>query len=126
MIPEKPCLWELIGITKSFPGVKANDDIHLRIKSGEIHGLVGENGSGKSTLVKILSGVIQPDEGEMRLLGQPTRLPTPLVARVSGTATVFQEFSSVGSLSVAENIFLGRLPMKLRGWVVDWTKLRQD
>src|SRR5205823_12340408 len=126
MTREKLHLWELIGVTKIFPGVKANDNVSLRISTGEIHGLVGENGSGKSTLVKILSGVIQPDAGEMRLMGQLIRLSTPLAAQLAGTATVFQEFSCVGSLSVAENIFLGRLPMKLHGLVVNWPKLRRD
>jgi len=126
MVTDAPVLWELLGITKTFPGVQANQDITLRLRAGEIHGLLGQNGSGKSTLIKVLSGVIQPDSGEMRLKGRPIRLPTPHAARVAGTATVFQEFSSVGSLSVAENIFLGRLPMKPGGFVVDWDQLRRD
>ena len=126
MVSDPPALWELLGITKTFPGVQANDNVTLRLRAGEIHGLLGQNGSGKTTLIKILSGVIQPDSGEMRLMGRRIRLPTPHAARVVGTATVFQEFSSVGSLSVAENIFLGRLPMKPGGLVVDWNRLRRD
>jgi ribose transport system ATP-binding protein len=125
-VNQQPVLWELLEITKTFPGVQANQDVNLRLRAGEIHGLLGQNGSGKTTLIKILSGVIQPDSGEMRLMGRPIRLPTPHAARVAGTATVFQEFSSVGSLSVAENIFLGRWPMKSGGWVVDWDRLRRD
>jgi ribose transport system ATP-binding protein len=125
-INQQPALWELLGITKAFPGVQANQDVNLRLRAREIHGLLGQNGSGKTTLIKILSGVIQPDSGEMRLMGRPIRLPTPHAARVAGTATVFQEFSSVGSLTVAENIFLGRLPMKSGGLVVDWNRLRRD
>jgi ribose transport system ATP-binding protein len=126
MFTDPSILWELTGITKTFPGVCANHKISLRLRSGEIHGLLGQNGSGKSTLIKILAGVIQPDAGEMRLMGRPIRLPTPHAARVSGTATVFQEFSSVGSLSVAENIFLGRLPMMAGGLLVDWVRLRRE
>jgi ribose transport system ATP-binding protein len=126
MVTDAPLLWELLGITKTFPGVRANQDITLRLRAGEIHGLLGQNGSGKTTLIKVLAGVIQPDSGEMRLKGRSIRLPTPHAARVAGTATVFQEFSSVGSLSVAENIFLGRLPMKPGGLVIDWDRLRRD
>jgi ribose transport system ATP-binding protein len=126
MVSDPPALWELLGITKAFPGVQANHDVTLRLRGGEIHGLLGQNGSGKTTLIKILSGVIQPDSGEIRLMGHHIRLPTPHAARVAGTATVFQEFSSVGSLSVAENIFLGRLPMKTGGLVVDWNRLCRD
>jgi ribose transport system ATP-binding protein len=126
MVSDPPILWELLRISKTFPGVLANDNVTLRLGSGEIHGLLGQNGSGKTTLIKILSGVIQPDSGEMRLMGQHIRLPTPHAARLAGTATVFQGFSSVGSLSVAENIFLGRLPMKPGGLVVDWGRLRRD
>jgi ribose transport system ATP-binding protein len=125
-VNQRPVLWELHGITKTFPGVQANQDVTLRLNAGEIHGLLGQNGSGKTTLIKILSGVIQPDSGEMRLMGRPIRLPTPQAARVAGTATVFQEFSSVGSLTVAENIFLGRWPMKFGRLVVDWNRLRRD
>lgn len=126
MLTDAPILWELLGITKTFPGVRANQNITLRLRAGEIHGLLGQNGSGKTTLIKVLSGVIQPDSGEMRLKGHPIRLPTPHAARVARVATVFQEFSSVGSLSVAENIFLGSLPMKPGGLVVDWDRLRRD
>ena len=126
MVSDPPALWELRGISKTFPGVEANRDVTLRLRAGEIHGLLGQNGSGKTTLIKILSGVIQPDSGEMRLMGRHIRLSTPHAARVAGTATVFQEFSSVGSLTVAENIFLGRLPMKSGGLVVDWNRLRRD
>jgi ribose transport system ATP-binding protein len=126
MVDDSTVLWELFGITKTFPGVRANQDVAMRLRAGEIHGLLGQNGSGKTTLIKILSGAIQPDAGEIRLGGQQIRLLTPRAARLAGIATVFQEFSSVGSLTVAENIFLGRLPMKSRGLLVDWDRLRRD
>ena len=114
--------WEVSGLTKRFAGVTAVNAVSLRIRPGEIHGLVGENGSGKSTLIKMLSGAYQPDEGSIRKGGVPVVLPDPSYARSMGVATVFQEFSLVPSLSVAENILLGRLP-KRRGQV-DWRMLR--
>jgi ABC-type sugar transport system ATPase subunit len=116
--------WEVVGLTKRFAAVTAVDAVSLRLKAGEIHGLVGENGSGKSTLIKMLSGAHQPDAGSILRAGKPVSLPDPQAARTAGVATVFQEFSLVPSLSVAENIFLGRLPMK---WgQVNWTRLRRE
>lgn len=114
-------LWELKGLRKYFPGVKALDGIELTIRAGEIHALVGENGSGKSTLVKCLSGVHQPTGGRIEHLGQPVVLHDPTVARSFGIATIFQELSLVPDMSVGENIFLGQLPKKrkARFWV-DW------
>ena len=103
-------LWELRNIVKRYSGVVANDQVSLKLMPGEIHGLLGENGCGKSTLIKILSGVEQPTEGQILKDGTPTRLPSPVHARRAGIATVFQEFSLVPDLSVAENIFLGRAP----------------
>jgi ABC-type sugar transport system ATPase subunit len=121
---EGTAAWEVAGLTKRFAGVTAVNGVSLRIRSGEIHGLVGENGSGKSTLIKMLSGAHQPDEGSILKGGVPVVLPDPSHARSLGVATVFQEFSLVPSLSVAENIFLGRLPRKNRQ--VDWTALRSS
>jgi ribose transport system ATP-binding protein len=114
--------WEIVGLTKRFAAVTAVDAVSLRLRAGEIHGLVGENGSGKSTLIKMLSGAYQPDAGTVLRNGVAIALPDPSAARAAGVATVFQEFSLVPSLTVAENIFLGRLPMK---WgQVDWSTLR--
>jgi ABC-type sugar transport system ATPase subunit len=115
-------VWELRNIRKAYPGVVANDDVSLRLRSGEIHGLLGENGSGKSTLIKTLSGAHQPDAGAILRHGQPVRLSSPLRARELGIATVFQEFSLVPSLTVAENIYLGRWPR--RGGSIDWEAMR--
>ncbi|HET7718039.1 MAG TPA: sugar ABC transporter ATP-binding protein [Bauldia sp.] len=115
-------VWELRGITKRFPGVVANDAVSLRLYRGRVHGLVGENGSGKSTLIKTLCGVHIPDDGQILHEGRPVTLTDPIAARRAGIATVFQEFSLVPTLSVAENIYLGRLPA--RGGRVDWAEMR--
>lgn len=117
-------LWELDGITKTFPGVCANDCISIRLRAGEIHALLGENGCGKSTLIKILSGVHQPDAGTIRRRGEVVQLTSPIQARAQGVATVFQEFSLTPTLTVAENIFLGRYPR--RGPLVDWPRMKKE
>ncbi len=119
-------VWELIGITKSFPGVKANDNVSLSIYTGEIHALLGPNGCGKTTLIKIFSGVYQPDVGTILSKGKPVKMDTPTVARSYGIATVFQEFSLVPSLTVKENIFLGRLPIRDKSRVVCWNTMRDE
>jgi ABC-type sugar transport system ATPase subunit len=115
-------IWELRRITKSFPGVVANKEVSLSLYAGQIHALLGENGSGKSTLIKIISGAYQPDSGEILRERRPVVLASPAAARAQGIATVFQEFSLVQSLTVAENISLGRLPNS-RG-IVDWQRMR--
>lgn len=97
----------LKGITKTFPGVRANDHVDLTLSAGEIHALLGENGAGKSTLVKILYGVLRADEGEILWHGEPVDITSPAVARKLGIAMVFQHFSLFETLTVAENIWLG-------------------
>ncbi len=104
--PQPPRL-ELSGITKTFPGVVANEDVSLRVEPGEIHALLGENGAGKSTLVKIIYGVQQADEGEIRIDGRPVAIPSPKAARALGIGMVFQHFSLFDALTVIENIALG-------------------
>jgi ABC-type sugar transport system ATPase subunit len=122
MKPPDGTVWELRGIRKTFGPVVANDEVSLVLRRGQIHGLVGENGSGKSTLIKTLCGAHQPDAGTILHEGQPVRLDSTLAARALGIATVFQEFSLVPHISVAENIFLGRwLGKQLR---VDWPGMR--
>lgn len=116
-------LWELVEITKGFPGVLANDRISLRLYGGEIHGLMGENGCGKSTLIKTLSGAHQPDGGQILRRGEPVRLANPIAARDAGISTVFQEFSVVPTLTVAENVYLGSWPKS--GHSVDWAAMRE-
>lgn len=97
------------GISKSFPGVKALQGIELEVQKGEVHGLLGANGAGKSTLMKVLSGVIQPDEGEIFFKDEKVFFSSPLDAQHKGIVIIHQELSLVPTLSVAENIFLGRL-----------------
>jgi ribose transport system ATP-binding protein len=101
-------LLEMRGISKTFPGVRALDDVSLAIHAGEVHVLLGQNGAGKSTLMKTLCGAYHPDHGEFLFLGKPVRIASPSDARRLGIAVIFQEFSLVPYLDVAQNIFLGR------------------
>ena len=112
--PSSPLL-ALRGITKSFPGVMANDHIDLEINSGEVHALLGENGAGKSTLMKILYGFYRADSGEIRLKGQPVQVRSPHDAKQLRIGMVFQDFTLIPAMSVAENIslFLPSLPVVL-------------
>jgi ABC-type sugar transport system ATPase subunit len=103
---ERPLL-ELRHLSKRFPGVTALDDVSLDLHRGEVLVLVGENGAGKSTLVKILSGIYQPDEGEIVIDGQTATLPDPHAAQERGISTVHQELNLVPHLDVGRNIFLG-------------------
>jgi general nucleoside transport system ATP-binding protein len=96
------------GITKRFPGVLANDQVNFELESGEIHALLGENGAGKSTLMNILYGLYQPDEGEIRVLGQPVSFANPHDAISKGIGMVHQHFMLVPPLTVTENIMLGQ------------------
>ncbi len=98
---------ELRGICKRFPGVLANDHVDLTVRPGEIHALLGENGAGKSTLVKIIYGVLQPDQGEILWEGSPVTIGSPHHARRLGIGMVFQHFTLFEALSVFENVSLG-------------------
>jgi rhamnose transport system ATP-binding protein len=114
-------VFELRGIRHGFEGVQALRGVGLELHAGEVVGLIGENGAGKSTLVKILTGVLQPDEGELLLDGEPIRLSSPRVARNSGVAAMYQEPLIFPDLTVAENIFVGRQPS--RAGFVDWSDM---
>src|SRR5262245_50251044 len=98
------------GISKSFPGVRALDGVSLSVNAGEVHFLLGQNGAGKSTLIRILYGAHHPDAGEIVVDGRTVRLHSPADARALGIAVIFQEFSLVPYLDLAQNIFLGREP----------------
>ncbi|KVL67053.1 D-ribose transporter ATP-binding protein [Burkholderia ubonensis] len=105
----RPALLEMRGISKTFPGVRALNNVCLSVQAGEIHSLMGENGAGKSTLMKILSGAYQADPGgEIRVDGVPSVVDGPLTARALGIAVIYQEFSLAPNLTVAENIYVGR------------------
>jgi len=103
---------KLKGITKTFPGVLALDNVDFDLKKGEVHVLIGENGAGKSTLIKIISGAYKKDAGTIILDGKELEIHNPRHAQELGIATVYQEFNLIPYLSVAENIFLGRQPLK--------------
>ncbi|MBO7710023.1 MAG: sugar ABC transporter ATP-binding protein [Lachnospiraceae bacterium] len=102
---------ELKNISKSFPGVKALDNVSFTVNVGEVHVLVGENGAGKSTLIKIINGMYTADEGEMYLFGEKITTHNPRYMKQKGVATIHQELNPVPDLTIAENIFLGRLPV---------------
>jgi rhamnose transport system ATP-binding protein len=113
---------ELKGIRKSFSGVEVLHDVSFALRQGEVHALLGENGAGKSTLVKIITGVHQPDAGEILLNGEPVHFNDARESRQAGIAAIYQELSLFPDLDVAENIFVGRQPVTA-GRRVDWRKL---
>jgi len=117
-------LLHMRGISKRFPGVRALDDVSLMVGRGEIHGLLGENGAGKSTLMKILAGVYPPDEGEIIFDGAPLRLTSPHQAQQVGIVTIYQEFTLVPHLTIAENVFIGREPGVVG--LMSWGALRRQ
>ncbi|MDP6706671.1 MAG: ATP-binding cassette domain-containing protein, partial [Alphaproteobacteria bacterium] len=93
-------LLALDGITKSFPGIRANDDVGLAVQPGEVHALLGENGAGKSTLVKIIYGVLAADAGSIRWQGREVTVASPAAARALGIGMVFQHFSLFEAMTV--------------------------
>ena len=118
-------LLQMQGINKNFPGVQALKDAHFEVRRGEVHALIGENGAGKSTMIKIVSGVYQPDSGDIQLDGRAAHFSNPREAHLAGIATIYQELGLYPELSVAENIFMGHAPMKKRlGFLtIDWERM---
>ena len=110
---ESPYVIEMRHITKIFPGIRANDDITIQLKRGEIHALLGENGAGKSTLMSVLFGLYQPDEGEIVFNGKPVKINSPNDATALGIGMVHQHFKLVECFTVLENIILGAENQKL-------------
>ncbi|MGK9170703.1 sugar ABC transporter ATP-binding protein [Inquilinus limosus] len=121
-MPAAPLL-EIQDVSKAFAGTQALSRVSFILDAGEVHALVGENGAGKSTLMNIVAGVLQPDEGSIRVAGEAVTIDTPRRAQALGIGIVFQELSLVESLSVAENIFVNRVPT--RGGLVDWRRLEE-
>lgn len=117
---------ELKGITKIFPGVKALDQVHFKLRPGEIHALMGENGAGKSTFIKIITGVYAPDEGEVYVNGRKVSFKGPNDAAALGIAAIYQHVTCYPDLTVTENIFMGH--EKLRKWTrnIRWKEMHQE
>ena len=122
MADESPVL-EIRGISKRFGSIQALNDVSLELRAGEIHALLGENGAGKSTLIKIVTGVEQPDAGELLIDGRPVRVASALEAQTLGVAAMYQEPMIFPDLSVAENIFISH---RDRGRIVDRGAMRRD
>jgi galactofuranose transport system ATP-binding protein len=114
---------EMKGINKYFPGVKALRDVDFRLFKGEVHAIMGQNGAGKSTLIKVLTGVHKQDSGDIFLEGISIKPNSPLDAQKLGVSTVYQEVNLCPNLSVAENIFIGRQPMKFGK--IDWQAMNK-
>ena len=117
---------ELRDITKTFPGVRALDGVRFELRRGEIHALMGENGAGKSTLIKVITGVYQPDSGEILLDGKPTAIRGPLDSQRLGIAAVYQHVTCYPDLSVTENIFIGHEKVGLLTRKIDWKGLHSE
>ena len=115
---------ELKGITKQFPGVKALDKVDFQLKAGEIHALMGENGAGKSTLIKVITGVHQPDEGEVFLYGKKVSFKSPREARAVGIAAIYQHVTAYPHLTVTENIFMGH--EKVKAGFIQWKTMHRE
>ena len=124
MKPKEPIL-EIRGVNKFFPGIKALDGVHLTIRPGEVHALIGENGAGKSTLVKILTGVYFPTSGEILLDGAPIEFKDALDAQSAGIAAIHQEASMFPDLSVTENIFMGHHLIHPATKRIDWKGMKR-
>jgi ABC-type sugar transport system ATPase subunit len=116
---------EVKSLTKTFPGVKALDTVDFTLKEGSIHAIVGENGAGKSTLMMVLGGVYQPDSGEILLKGSPVSFGSSEDANRAGISVVYQELSLVPNLSVAENIFAHRQPIRVLNFI-NWDLLHKQ
>ena len=108
---------EMLGITKTFPGIIANDNVDLRIRTNEVHAILGENGAGKSTLMSVLFGAYAPDSGEIRIKGKKVEIKNPNIATELGIGMVHQNFKLVHNYTVTENIVLGREPRNRFGIV---------
>ena len=124
-LTDEPTVLEARGVTKRFAGVTALDTVNFELRAGESLALMGENGAGKSTLIKVLTGVYQPDEGEIRLGGAVVTFARPLDAQKAGVSTIYQEVNLVPLMSVAQNIYIGREPRTRLG-LIDFKRMYAD
>jgi ribose transport system ATP-binding protein len=122
---DKKILLKAEKINKSFPGVKALDNVDFDLYEGEVHVLIGENGAGKSTLMKIIAGAYRPDSGNLYIDGEKISVFNPLAAQEAGVSIIYQEFNLIPDLIVAQNMYLGRFPKRF-GILIDHKKLHQD
>lgn len=119
-------LLSMQGITKTFPGVKALDNVHFEVRPGEVHALIGENGAGKSTLMKVLTGIYKQNEGTITFKGEPFEAKNPKDAQTKGISIIHQELNLLPDLTVMENIFISREIKKFGGLVLDDEKMNQE
>jgi galactofuranose transport system ATP-binding protein len=122
--PSDPPVIDVRGVSKSFPGVRALRGVDFSVRPGEVHALVGENGAGKSTLIKVITGVYQVDEGDIRLDGRSVAFGTPLEAQDAGISTIYQEINLIPLMSVARNLFLNREPSRFG--VIDSARMKRE
>jgi inositol transport system ATP-binding protein len=118
-------LIEVVRVSKSFPGVLALHDVSLRVRPGTVHALMGENGAGKSTLMKIVAGVLTPDTGEIRVNGNSVEFNSPRDALDAGIAMIYQELNLMPHMTVAENIWIRREPLRGMGLLIDHAEMRR-
>jgi rhamnose transport system ATP-binding protein len=117
---------ELRGVSKTFPGVKALDNVHFELRPGEIHALMGENGAGKSTFIKIITGVYAPDAGDVFIDGKPVTIKTPLDAQALGIAAIYQHVTCFPDITAAENIFMGHEKTAKPLGRIDWKTMNAE
>ena len=129
IVNENECILQVKNIIKEFSGVRVLDNVNFDLRKGEVHALLGENGAGKSTLVKIVTGVYTKSSGEIYLDGKIVNIKDKATADKLGIGIIFQEFSQVSQLSVAENLFLGKMQKKsiLGGLIkyIDWKYIKE-
>src|SRR5918997_5200166 len=122
---ERAPILEAREVTKRFPGVLALDGVSFQLPPGEVHALVGENGAGKSTLIKVITGVYQPDEGQVYFGGEEVSFASPHESQAAGISTIYQEISLIPLRSVAQNVFLGREP-RTRFGLLDVERMNRE
>ncbi|HWJ73795.1 MAG TPA: ATP-binding cassette domain-containing protein [Kaistia sp.] len=118
-------LLEVRGVAKRFGSVEALRGVDLRVHAAEVVALLGDNGAGKSTLIKTISGVHQPDSGEILVLGKPVAIPSPRAASALGIETVYQDLALCDNLTVVQNLFLGRELHRFSRWPLHWVPARR-